>query len=38
MSIGDRVPLIRSGYERLNEKDLNGLLDLFAEDIEWPML
>ena len=36
MSMGDRVSLIRAGYERLNEKDLDGLLALFTEDVEWP--
>lgn len=32
----DRVALIRSGYERLNDQDLQGLLALFTDDIEWP--
>lgn len=32
----DRVALIRSGYERLNDQDLDGLLSLFTDDIEWP--
>ncbi|HML01579.1 MAG TPA: nuclear transport factor 2 family protein [Acidimicrobiales bacterium] len=36
MSTGDRVPLVRSGYDRFNEQDLDRLLALFTDDIEWP--
>ena len=36
MSTAARVALIRSGYERLNERDLDGLLALFTTDVQWP--
>jgi len=36
MSTVSHVSLIRFGYERFNEQDLDGVLALFNEDIEWP--
>ena len=36
MGTVDRVALIRAGYERLNDQDLEGLLALLTDDIEWP--
>ncbi|HLX87162.1 MAG TPA: nuclear transport factor 2 family protein [Acidimicrobiales bacterium] len=36
MTVEERVALVRSGYERLNDQDLEGLLALFTDDIEWP--
>jgi len=36
MSTRDRIPLIGVGYELFNAQDLDGLLALFTEDIEWP--
>lgn len=36
MARTDRVDLIRSGYERLNEQDLESILVLVTHDIEWP--
>ena len=32
----DRVALIRDGYERLNDQDLDGLLAMLTDDVEWP--
>jgi len=32
----ERVARIRAGYERFNEQDLDGLLELCTEDVEWP--
>lgn len=32
----DRIALVRLGYERFNEKDLDGVLALCTEDVVWP--
>ncbi len=36
MSDGQRVELVRTGYDLFNEGDIDGLLELMTEDIEWP--
>lgn len=36
MSTVDRVALIRWGYERFNEQDLNSLMTMIVDDVEWP--
>jgi ketosteroid isomerase-like protein len=32
----DRIALVRFGFERFNEKDLDSVLGLCTEDVEWP--
>jgi len=36
MADGDRVSLVRSAYEMFNRQDVEGVLALLAEDVEWP--
>lgn len=32
----DRVALITAGYERFNQHDVDGLMQLLTADVEWP--
>lgn len=38
MAAPDRITIVRSAYERFNDGDLDGVLALLTDDVEWPDL